>query len=144
MKTLHALARREAHQFIELFWHELPKGWLDNLEHNQFDLELRLAGFDVRMFERKLTGLALYNEARKRAETIYQDDFKQSTHNRRDWAFYRFRLELALLRTTNADNQTLLHCYAYHDAMASLAARLDLDRERPDWSFDGPSRETPF
>lgn len=123
-KVIHYLARREAHSFVELFYNDLPESWTDNVADNQFDLELWLACFDVTAKEESLRGFALLNQARVRAEKKYKNDFKQAHHTLPDWAFYRFRLEMALLNTVGASVGLLNNCYAHHTALAFALFRI--------------------
>ncbi|GAB2574114.1 hypothetical protein [Spirosoma areae] len=123
-KVLHARAKRQAHSLVELFYNDLPADWHENGEMNQFDLELWLAGFDVKALESGWHGFTLLREARNRAERYYQREFKQPHHDPETWAFFRFRLEMALLLTIGVDALTLEHCYLWHDVLAEVAVCL--------------------
>lgn len=68
--TLRARARRQAHSFVELLWHELPTQFIDDLDLAQFNFELHLIGFDVVVGEEELSGFELLTFARRRAEWL--------------------------------------------------------------------------
>lgn len=131
-RPLHSAAREQAHNFFQLLWDDLPTTWHDDIDTVQFEFQLFLAAFDVHRHEQKLRGLALIGEVRKRAERYYQRDLKQVHHTPMDWAYFRFRLELALLKTANATQDELMTCYALHDVLAGLAVRIGpYGQERP-------------
>lgn len=145
MKTLHARAKRQAHNLVALLFDELPEGWTDDIEINQFDLELWLATFDVKAGEQNLTGLALQKAVRQRAETYYVREWKQPHHTLVEWAFFRFRLEMALLQTIGDNKTDTLTCYAYHNVLSGIAYRETCLQERLDWPPPAdPSANTPF
>jgi len=142
-KLRHKLAHREAHSFIEILWDELPVQYMQDVERIQYDLEVWLICFVVYQQENQLSGFALLACVRKYAEIYYQNHYRQVHHTRNVWAFFRFRLELAPLKTIDADQQTLDHCYAYHDITAGLAFRIDWIGQDRIETVD-PSRDTPF
>ena len=128
-RPIHALAREQARKLVELFWHELPEEWTTGpvAETNQFGLELWLACFDMKVKSQKPGHFALLRAVRHRAQTYYQEEFKQVHHDAKTWAFFRFRLELACLNTIGADYATLDSCYQYHDITAGFAHRIDYE-----------------
>ncbi|WP_020603308.1 hypothetical protein [Spirosoma spitsbergense] len=134
-QTIHPIAKEQVRRFVELMFDELPASWTDRSEvsdFHAFEMQLWLACFDVKVKSQKPHRFALLTACRKRAENYYQDRFRQVHHTPQTWAFFRFRLELALLVTAGADHTTLLHCYEYHDITAGFAHRIDYEgRERP-------------
>lgn len=130
-KPVHRHAHQQAHHFIELFWDELPTGWQDNISLHQFEFELWLATFDLKRERDHLSGFSLLRAARTRAEKYYQRDLKQVHHTPAEWAFFRFRLELALLKTCGADTDTILHCAGYANLLAHYAYTALTDSSRP-------------
>ncbi|WP_155297287.1 hypothetical protein [Spirosoma aerolatum] len=143
-KLRHQLAHREAHAFLEILWDELPVQYMGDVERIQYDLEVWLIAFYLLQQQEQMRGFELLAYVRRAAETYYQENFRQVHHTRILWAFFRFRLELALLKTITADQQTLDHCYAYHDVLAGLSYRISLLKEGPGWDYNSPSRNTPF
>ncbi len=122
-KPLHPSAHYEAHDFISLFYDDLPTTWHDDLKAAQFEFELWLATFDVKRVEENLIGFALLKAARLRAQRYYVRELKQVHHTPADWSRFRFRLESALLRTVRANYDAIKHCYAWHELTTELASR---------------------
>lgn len=123
-RAIHPRARQQARAFMHLMVEVLPVTWLDQFAEAELDFELRLAGFDVKVHREGWTGFKLLAETRKRAERCYQAELKQDHHTPEDWAFFRFRLEIAYLRTIGAGEDLIQHCYAWHDLTAGFAARI--------------------
>ncbi|QHV96328.1 hypothetical protein [Spirosoma endbachense] len=130
-RPLHTSAHEQAHTFFELMFEELPTSWQADLPACQFEFELWLATFDVKRHQEKLSGFDLLTAARRRAERYYQRDLKQPHHTAIEWAFFRFRLELALLQTCVVDADTLQHCYLYADLLSNYAFTVLTDSRRP-------------
>ncbi|GAB4042502.1 hypothetical protein GCM10028810_01620 [Spirosoma litoris] len=144
-QVLQRRAKRQAHEFVALMWYHLPDAWIESLELNQFELEIWLMAFDEKVKAKKLTGFKLLEAARLRAGHWYQDNFKEKHHTPVYWAFFRFRLEWALLRTVGASCFDLLDFHAYHAVVAGAASRLDhYNQDRFDPYYNDPSRGTPF
>ncbi len=139
-QTIHPIAREQVRRFVELLWAELPADWNENqegTEFHSFEMQLWLACFDVKIKQGRFDQLTLLAMARKRAENYYRTEFCQPHHDPKIWAFFRFRLELALLVTAGSDLNALLDCYHYHDITAGFAHRISHEgRERLASSYD--------
>ncbi|UFH52522.1 hypothetical protein [Spirosoma sp. KNUC1025] len=123
-KIHHQSAQKQAHELVAILWDELPSDWHDAITDHQNEVGLWLAGFAYSF--RDFRGFALLREARLQAELYYQNIFRLTHHSPQTWAFFRFRLEVALLRSTGANQAEIMACYGYHDITAGFAARIDL------------------
>lgn len=130
-KPLHTQAFQQTQHFFELMWDELPTSWHTDIRFCQVEFELWLATFDLKREQEQLTGHQLLAAVRKRAERYYQQDLKQPHHTLIEWAFFRFRLELALLKTCSVNLDTLDHCYTYSDLLANYAFSSLIDSRKP-------------
>ena len=113
-KPIHPIAQKEAHNFVALLFDELPQTWHDDMASAQFDLELWLSCFTIKVVKDRLFGLDLLGAARKRANSYYADEIAQPHHTPEVAAFFKLQLQLASLRTVSAAECDLQNCLAYY------------------------------
>lgn len=114
-------AKTQAHEFVELLWHELPENWTCDsaAEEHHFELWLLIAASQAIQFgykEHKLLAMA-----RRKAENFYQNNLRQKHHTHVEQFLFRFRIEMAILKVCNASIKDVIDCNAYSTILTSWA-----------------------